>query len=176
MIESSKQRNNHLASQSQQAVSSFDTDAIKIQKDCLYCSRQVYLYIEESKLELITNEFVKKIRKNSDWIAPLSLLASFIFTLTTSNFHDFLNIQSSFWEHSTILSSVGVSVWLLFACMNYYKNKNIDAKYFVKLVKESCDQNSSDLIHSSENRERKIPDQKDENGYTITMIPSDSDK
>lgn len=68
--------------------------------------------ITDDKLKVILLENKETLVKNTDYIAPLTLLISLILTFCTTDFKDFFTISSNVWKGFYLFLTLGSGIWL----------------------------------------------------------------
>lgn len=82
--------------------------------------------ITDDKLKVILMENKEGLIKSNDFLAPLTLLISFVLTFCTTDFKDFLWISSSVWKAFYLFLTFGAAVWLFLELKKRKKNISID--------------------------------------------------
>ena len=106
-------------------------------------------------------EFLKKLERKKDWIAPLGILITIVLTFVVSDFKDKFGLTSEQWRFIAYLSLVITFVWLLNTVFIAIKSVTID-----------------DFIQELENSSSCVDDcrvlfffkNKDENGIWRTLV------
>lgn len=91
--------------------------------------------IYEDKLELILNDYCKKVETKGDYITPLSLILSIATTLFTSTFSDKI-LDARVWEGLFWIALVINIIWFIKSLISFIKiGKQTEVK---EVMKEIC--------------------------------------
>ncbi len=79
--------------------------------------------ITDDKLKVILLENKESLKRNNDFVAPLTLLISLILTFCTTNFRDFLTIGAPVWKALYLFLTIGSVIWLVIE-LRHIRNYN----------------------------------------------------
>lgn len=82
--------------------------------------------ITDDKLKVVLLENKESLKRNNDFIAPLSLLISLILTFCTTDFRDFLTIGAPVWKALYLFLTIGSVIWLIIELRHIRKTVTID--------------------------------------------------
>lgn len=92
--------------------------------------------ITEDKLENILIKFLRDYKKTIEWIAPFGLFLSFLATLLTAEFKDFLEIPKETWCAIFYILMIISLVWTIYSsvcAINYRKKTSLE--YLIEKIK-----------------------------------------
>ena len=96
--------------------------------------------ITEDKLENILLKHLQKLSKINAWLTPVSLFATVIIVLLTSNFKDFLDIKKEVWEALFVLISIVTLIWSVVAIFQSIKcSKKASIKFLISEIKNQTE-------------------------------------
>jgi len=73
---------------------------------------QTLIITTEDRMNLWLREVIGRIKKQSEWIAPLSLVVAITLTLTTTSFNSFL-LPSATWHAMFVIVDIIAFFWLV---------------------------------------------------------------
>lgn len=79
------------------------------------------IQITEDKLKLKLEHFVSDIKRINEWLAWFGLFLSTLFTLVTSDFHDFWGISSTFFQNVCLIVCLGAFAMTCHKIYIYWK-------------------------------------------------------
>lgn len=82
--------------------------------------------ITDDKLKVILLENKEGLRKQNDFIAPLTLLISLILTFCTTDFRDFLTVAAPVWKAFYFFLTIASFIWLFIELQRKRKTVTID--------------------------------------------------
>ncbi|MCI5166112.1 MAG: hypothetical protein D3903_08440 [Candidatus Electrothrix sp. GM3_4] len=99
---------------------------------------QSVIVTTEDKLRLSLGSYLKNVKLQSEWIAPLSLLIAILATLVTSTFNDFI-LSKDTWKGIFIIAGTGATIWLIYALLLLRNKSSVE-----DLIKEIKTGNQND--------------------------------
>ncbi|AHI05493.1 hypothetical protein BDW_04925 [Bdellovibrio bacteriovorus W] len=97
---------------------------------------QSVIIVSEDKLRLCLISHREVLASKLSWLAPLSLLLSFVTTLSTAEFHETMKISADTWRALFIFATVGATGWLVFDLARLIINwKKGDTNKFIEQLK-----------------------------------------
>ncbi len=102
-----------------------------------YNCDQTVIIITEDRLELRLNQHLTRVHIRSNWITPCSLLAAFITTLCTSNFHKALGMPASTWQAIFVILALASLVWAVVAIVSAFKS-DVSTQNLISEIKKGA--------------------------------------
>lgn len=96
---------------------------------------QEIIEITTDRLTLKLNSHLDQLENKRGWVAPLSLVASLITTLSTTTFEKAI-LSADTWRAIYIITSLISAAWLIVSVYRSYKSPSIED--IVKSLKEGC--------------------------------------
>jgi len=81
---------------------------------------QTLIITTEDRMNLWLREVIGRIKKQSEWIAPLGLVVAITLTLTTTSFNNFL-LPSATWHAMFVIIDVVAFLWLVLSLRHLRK-------------------------------------------------------
>ena len=86
---------------------------------------QEVIQITEDKLRLSLNEYLVRIEKSKDWIAPFGILLTLLVTFETADFKEFFfSIET--WKAVYLIATIGSIGWLIQALYSRLSSISVD--------------------------------------------------
>lgn len=92
---------------------------------------QTLIITTEDRMNLWLREVIGRIKKQSEWIAPLGLVIAITLTLTTTSFNNFL-LPSATWHAMFVIVDVVAFLWLVIS-LRYLRKPLIIAEEIEQL-------------------------------------------
>lgn len=99
---------------------------------------QEVIVITEDRFRLCLQSHAERLTAREKWIAPVSLLATFVVVLATSEFKNFV-LPAATWQAVFVISSIGALVWSLATISRAY-GSDCRVDTLVNEVKRSSDE------------------------------------